>query len=35
VTIILVGLIGFNITSKIAPEQSEETGAAMHEGARQ
>ncbi|SFP66710.1 hypothetical protein SAMN03159463_04657 [Mesorhizobium sp. NFR06] len=35
VTIILAGLIGFNITSKIAPERSEETGAAMHEGARQ
>lgn len=35
VTIILIGLIGFNITSKIAPEQSEETGAATHEGARQ
>ncbi|MDG4892837.1 MULTISPECIES: hypothetical protein [unclassified Mesorhizobium] len=35
VTIILIGLIGFNITSKIAPEQSEATGAATHEGARQ
>ncbi|RWL46889.1 MULTISPECIES: hypothetical protein [unclassified Mesorhizobium] len=35
VTIILIGLIGFNITSKIAPEQSEETGAVTHEGARQ
>ena len=35
VTIILAGLIGFNITSKIAPESSEETGAAAHEGARQ
>ncbi|CDX23783.1 conserved hypothetical protein [Mesorhizobium sp. ORS 3324] len=35
VTIILIGLIGFNITSKIAPERSEETGAAAHEGARQ
>ena len=35
VTIILIGLIGFNITSKIAPERREETGAAAHEGARQ
>jgi hypothetical protein len=35
VTIILIGLIGFNITSKIAPEQGQETGAATHEGARQ
>lgn len=35
VTIILVGLIGFNITSKIAPEPKKETGAAMHEGVRQ
>ncbi|RWD60018.1 MAG: hypothetical protein EOS36_22735 [Mesorhizobium sp.] len=35
VTIILAGLIGFNITSKIAPERSEETGVATHEGARQ
>ena len=35
VTIILIGLIGFNITSKIAPERPEETGAATHEGARQ
>ncbi len=35
VTIILAGLIGFNITSKIAPERPEETGATTHEGARQ
>ncbi len=35
VTIILAGLIGFNITSKIAPERRQETGAAAHEGARQ
>jgi type IV secretory pathway VirB2 component (pilin) len=35
VTIILIGLIGFNITSKIAPERAEETGATTHEGARQ
>jgi hypothetical protein len=35
VTIILIGLIGFNITSKIAPERREETGAATHEGVRQ
>ncbi|PBC02135.1 hypothetical protein [Mesorhizobium sp. WSM3860] len=35
VTIILIGLIGFNITSKIAPEQREETGAVTHEGAGQ
>jgi len=35
VTIILIGLIGFNITSKIAPERAEETGAAAHEGGRQ
>jgi hypothetical protein len=34
-TIILIGLIGFNITSKIAPERGEETGAATHGGARQ
>ncbi|MBZ9764833.1 hypothetical protein LB553_28790 [Mesorhizobium sp. CA8] len=34
VTIILAGLIGFNITSKIPPERGEETGAAAHEGAR-
>ncbi|OHV87452.1 hypothetical protein [Mesorhizobium sp. ORS 3428] len=35
VTIILIGLIGFNITSKIPPERIEESGAATHEGARQ
>ncbi|TPI29631.1 hypothetical protein FJW08_17325 [Mesorhizobium sp. B3-2-1] len=35
VTIILAGLIGFNITSKIAPERGEETGAATYGGARQ
>ena len=35
VTIILIGLIGFNITSKIAPEGVEQTGAGTHEGARQ
>jgi hypothetical protein len=35
VTIILIGLIGFNITSKIAPERREETGAAAHGGAGQ
>jgi len=35
VTIILIGLIGFNITSKIAPERAAETGATTHEGARQ
>ncbi|UVK50518.1 hypothetical protein DBIPINDM_003690 [Mesorhizobium sp. AR02] len=35
VTIILIGLIGFNITSKIAPERAEETGATTHGGARQ
>ncbi|TPK96212.1 hypothetical protein FJ934_10250 [Mesorhizobium sp. B2-4-12] len=34
VTIILIGLIGFNITSKIAPARSEKTGATAHEGAR-
>ncbi|QND56822.1 hypothetical protein [Mesorhizobium huakuii] len=35
VTIILIGLIGFNVTSKIAPERAAETGAAAHGGARQ
>ena len=35
VTIILIGLIGFNITSKIPPERREETGAAAHGGAGQ
>jgi hypothetical protein len=35
VTIILIGLIGFNITSKISPERGEETGAAAHGGAGQ
>ncbi|WP_095199603.1 hypothetical protein [Mesorhizobium carmichaelinearum] len=35
VTIILIGLIGFNVTSKIAPERAAETGATMHGEARQ
>jgi hypothetical protein len=35
VTIILIGLVGFNITSKIQPERREETGAAAHGGAGQ
>ena len=35
VTIILIGLIGFNITSKIRPERGEETGAVAQGGARQ
>ena len=37
VTIILIGLIGFNITSKIAPEEEEGTGhagEARHPGAQ-
>ena len=32
---LLVGLIGFNITSKIPPERGEETGAAAQGGAGQ
>ncbi|MGX5826496.1 hypothetical protein [Mesorhizobium sp. 43Arga] len=35
VTIVLIGLIGFNITSKIAPERAEETGATVHGGSQQ
>lgn len=31
-TIILIGLVGFNITSKIAPEESGKTETAAHGG---
>lgn len=33
-TIILIGLIGFNITSKIAPEEDAATGQVRNPGAR-